>query len=461
MKNIGIVITDGVGFRNFILSDFIIEIKKTFDKVIIFSCLPKDVYNEFNLGCEIIELDVFNENFSTWFFRKAKEVAHLQLHKKNNFGIQDNLELNRSTSKTPRGIATRCILFATKWINSESSIQFFNKCQQLTFKKKEITKTYQQLLTSNKITTLFFTHQRPPYIAPLLYAAEKNNIKTAAFIFSWDNLASKGRMAGDFDKYLVWSDLMKNELLRFYTKVKPNAIEVVGTPQFEPYVLKKYESDTITINGFDASKKTIFFTCNDASSKNDIIYLEVIANFIQKKQLNFEVNFIVRTSPAEEPNRFFGIKEKYPFILWDFPKWIQTRANHQESWSQRIPTIEDVKNLRSFLEHCDVCVNVLSTITLDVSIFGKPVINPVFGNLENGMFNDQKFLNYEHLDNVIKTDAVYLAKNENELLEALNDALANPSKRLKQQKQLIAQQIGVPLAETNRKIASVLYKWSN
>ena len=44
MKSVGIVITDGVGFRNFILSDFIYEMNKTFDRVVIFSCLPKQVY---------------------------------------------------------------------------------------------------------------------------------------------------------------------------------------------------------------------------------------------------------------------------------------------------------------------------------------------------------------------------------------------------------------------------------
>ena len=78
MKNIGIVITDGVGFRNFILTDFIKEAKVNFDNVVLFSCLPKSVYDELNLDCEIIELEVFNEKFKNWFYRKTKEIAHLQ-----------------------------------------------------------------------------------------------------------------------------------------------------------------------------------------------------------------------------------------------------------------------------------------------------------------------------------------------------------------------------------------------
>jgi hypothetical protein len=74
-----------------------------------------------------------------------------------------------------------------------------------------------------------------------LYAAIQSKIPTSTFIFSWDNLASKGRMLGTFDKFLVWSELMKEELLYFYPNVKNDDVQVVGTPQFEPYVLDKYK----------------------------------------------------------------------------------------------------------------------------------------------------------------------------------------------------------------------------
>ncbi len=461
MSKIGVVITDGVGFRNFILSDFIVEAKKNFEEVVLFSCLPKEVYQEFDFQCKIIELDVFEEKFPTWFFRKAKEVAHLQLHKKGNFGIQDNFNANKSKSLNPRGLATKLIFGWTNFLHSEKWIQRYNTLQQKTFANHSITKQYEKMLIDNEIDLLFFTHQRPPYIAPLIFAAEKLKINTTAFIFSWDNLASKNRMAGNFDKYLVWSELMKQELLQFYKKVKAEDIEVVGTPQFEPYVLDRYKTkkeEWANRNKIDLNKKTIFFTCNDAHSKNDPIYLELIANFILDGKLSEKVNYIVRTSPAEEPTRFMKLAEKYPFIIWNFPDWNQVRSNHQEIWSQRVPTINDVVQLRGFLEFSDISVNVLSTISLDASLFNKPVINPVFGNPENGMFDDQKYLKYLHLDNVVKTGAVTVAKTESELLQAINVCLANPLHKNKEQQYLIEMQIGKPLLGTSANIVSVLSK---
>ena len=79
IKKIGIVITDGVGFRNFILSNFITEASLSFDSVTIYSGLPKSTYKTFSFpNIEIEELEVFTESKLTWFFRKWKEVAHLR-----------------------------------------------------------------------------------------------------------------------------------------------------------------------------------------------------------------------------------------------------------------------------------------------------------------------------------------------------------------------------------------------
>jgi len=74
MKNLGVVITDGVGFRNFILSDFIQEAKTNFEEVIIFSCLPKTVYKDLDLNCRIIELEVLKNHFTPGFLEKPKKL---------------------------------------------------------------------------------------------------------------------------------------------------------------------------------------------------------------------------------------------------------------------------------------------------------------------------------------------------------------------------------------------------
>ena len=461
MKKIGIVITDGVGFRNFILSDFLKQAALIFDDVVILSCLPKAIYKT-HTNLRVIELDVFEERFKTWFFRKAKEIAHLKLHQKGNLGIQDNLKSNDSKLKTPRGYATRFIYKLTALFHSESTIQQFQKLQNSTFATHKITKAYQSILEKEQFNLLFFTHQRPPYIAPLVYAAQNIKLRTAAFIFSWDNLASKGRMASHFDYYLVWSALMKQDLRQFYTSLKENQISIVGTPQFVPYVMPEYQmlkEDFIAEFHLDANLKTICFSCGDIStSKNDELYIEIIAEAIQKKLIK-PVNFIVRTSPAEDRIRFRLLVEKYPFIKWHFPKWEQVRANHQESWSQRIPTLDDVKHLRALLEYSDLNINMLSTMSLDFMLFDKPVINPIFGNESNGLYNDQRFLGYAHIEHLVNSNATKIVKTKAELLQAIVDYLENDSDTINREN-FIKQQVGVTLESTNPQLVASLKAWA-
>jgi hypothetical protein len=459
MKNLGVVITDGVGFRNFILSDFIKEANDNFDSVIIFSCLPKKVFVDLNLKCKVVELAVFEETFKTWFFRKIKEVTHLQLFAKNNFGILDNLNQSKSKELSPRGVAIRCMHIWSKFIKSENWILRYNKWQQLTFKRNPLTTQYQTLLKEYKISMLFFTHQRPPFIAPLIYAAEVLKIKTSTFIFSWDNLASKGRMAGNFNYYFVWSQLMKSELIHFYKSVKKENVLVVGTPQFEAYTNDEFGYSREQFKkkfSLGKDQKIIFFTCNDASSKNDIVYLEILANFITENKLVGEVAVIVRTSPVEDASRFKFLADKFSFLIWNFPDWNISRIHHQESWSQRVPSMSDLNDLKSLLKYCDICINVLSTITLDAYIFDKPVINPVFGNESNGMFDDQKFLNYAHLSKLVDSKSSDIVKNAGEFLDAINAILSHKEDKKSLRVKFLELQISESLEGTSKRIAESL-----
>ncbi|RXP52738.1 hypothetical protein EC396_10915 [Lutibacter sp. HS1-25] len=458
---IGIVIADGVGYRNFILSDFIKELKSNGNEIIIYSGLIKDVYKKELLnGISFRELEIYKESKISWIFRKLKEVAHLQLHKKS-FGIRSSLTNGYPKKWTGlKGSLTKVIYKITTYLNSEFWILIFEKSQFISLKYSDVVAKYKRYLNEDKPDFLFFTHQRPYNLAPFLGAAESCKIKTGTFIFSWDNLPSKGRMLGSFDNYFVWSDLMKHELLYYYSKISNRQIHVIGTPQFEPYVMDIYFTDKayfVQRFNLDATKKTIYYSCGDVStSKLDPYYIDCIANFIQNNKIVEPVNFVVRTSPAEDGSRFEALQKKFDFIQWNIPKWPLTRTNHTETWSQRVPDKQDVTDLRALLAYSDLNINMCSTMSLDFMLFDKPVINAVFGNVQNGMYNDQKYLNYDHYKRVVESGAVVIAKTPEELIEAINSELNNPKQRTKQRKELIDLQISKELNGTSKRIVQTL-----
>lgn len=462
-KILGLVITDGVGYRNFVLSNFLFEAEKHFERVIIYSGLPLKVYDDLDFDrVELRELPVYVESFKKWFWRKFKELAHLQLHR-DFFGINENLKASWSPSKSNRGKAARLMYKITKYWHSEEFIQFLEKKQQDILKQHSATEICLRYLKADSPDLLFFTHQRPPYVLPVFIAAKKLKIKTSSFIFSWDNLSSKGRMAANFDSFLVWSQLMKEELLYFYPGKDEREVDIVGTPQFEPYVMPEYGDSKLnfyTKFNLDPSKRTICYSCGDIStSRNDELYIETIASLILKEKLLAPVNFLVRTSPAEEPDRFTRLAERFPFISWNFPQWKNVREDHPEAWSQRVPTKQDLCDLRSILKNSDIGINMCSTMSLDFMIFDRPVINPVFGDGENGLYNDQRFLKFGHYEKAVDSGAVAVVKTPEELQQAIISYLQNPKADSVKRKNLLDLQIGKPLENTSRRIANALNRF--
>ena len=200
-SKIGIVITDGVGFRNFFLSGFLNRLSESFDEITVFSGIPVHSYYSLPENIRLVELSHFKEPFVTWIFRKMKELAHLFLHRKKAYGMNDILRSNYSVSNSPRGITIKLIYQFIRFFHSEKSIRFYERLQFSTFRNKAITKEYSAVIQESNINFLFFTHQRPSYLSPFLFSAKKLEIPTCSFIFSWDNLSSKGRMLGEFTYY--------------------------------------------------------------------------------------------------------------------------------------------------------------------------------------------------------------------------------------------------------------------
>ena len=100
-------------------------------------------------------------------------------------------------------------------------------------------------------------------------------------------------------------------------------------------------------------------------------------------------------------------------------------------------------------------------MSMDFMLFDKPVINTVFGNEENGLYNDQRFLNYDHYKYVIESKAVIIAKNEEELFKALDNCINKPFTFQNERKELLSFEIGKLLEGTSKRIVLSLKNFIN
>jgi hypothetical protein len=77
-KTLGLVITDGVGVRNFVHGRFLSTACNTFDQVVLFSGVPSNTLGSLDFrNLKVVSMDIFYESRWSSFWRKTAEMAHL------------------------------------------------------------------------------------------------------------------------------------------------------------------------------------------------------------------------------------------------------------------------------------------------------------------------------------------------------------------------------------------------
>ncbi|MGA7731712.1 MAG: hypothetical protein WCD37_10635 [Chloroflexia bacterium] len=460
-----LVVPDGVGVRNFLHGRFLNVWQQLAGVESLETCsgLPvgplREVVGNSLAETRMHEMPIYRETPATGFVRKSLEVAHLARFR--TAGMRYVLDMGKPRGRSRRAMLNRLAYFTGQLLSKPKGIARLNRLHLRRVMMNGLTDHYRSLLRSIRPSVVFFTHQRPPQIFPLAAAARSLGIPTACFIFSWDNLSSKGRMPVLFNHYLVWSDRMRDELLRFYPDVHMRQVHVVGTPQFEPYDYEDFgwtEARFCEETGASLGRRRICFSAGDATtSPNDPQYIEALAQANRERAFGEGVELIVRSSPAEEGDRFVAVIANHPEVIWSPPRWVQTRSGHPEPWSQRVPQAGDIDLLKSLTRYCDVNVNMASTMTLDFSFAGKPVVNVASGNGQYGApWSDLFFYDYDHYRPVLELGAARLALNPAELVLAVNRYLDDPTLDSEGRAALLEMQVSVPLHGTSERIARTL-----
>jgi hypothetical protein len=289
---------------------------------------------------------------------------------------------------------------------------------------------YQELkaqLEEHQPALVFCTTQRATQaIAPLL-AAQDLGIKTACWIYSWDNLP-KGMSTVETDYYFVWSELMKAQLLEYYPKTKSAQVFVTGTPQFEPHydasllLSRKQFSEA---QGLDTNTKYICFSGDDqTTSPLDQYYLEDTAIAVrQLREEGRDLAIIYRKVPVDFSGRYDAVLEQYKDVIISIdPLW----KPMGEQWNQVMPTKEDFALLVNTCYHSELVVNICSSMVFDFVIHDKPTIYPNYEQpqLQKGMRDIGQNYNYIHFRSMPDAaKSVTWAKSKSEIYDGIKGLL--------------------------------------
>ncbi|MCC6721079.1 MAG: hypothetical protein IT243_02680 [Bacteroidia bacterium] len=333
-------------------------------------------------------------------------------------------------------IKSSFVIFVSRFFSTKNGLLFLERINEFINLKFNFEEHIEEHYQKYNPTLVFCTsHIHNINSLNWIYGAKRRKFKTAAFIFSWDNLTSQGRIIPKYDFLFTWNNEAKNIILNYYQNMKIDNIFVTGTPQFDSYFTKDKKSlnrvEFCKLYGLNSEKPIFYYTTGMAHHMpGEPIIIKNILEFLEQFPIENRPQLLLRIYPKDFTNRFkplFGINNLF---LQD-PCWEQEAL---------LPTPNANFILRESLKNIDLGINIASTITLELLMYNKPVINIAYtpkynlnDNTEKEIFDlertiyskkqlkyidfadNKKWYSFEHYKQVATSGCVELCYSSHEL----------------------------------------------
>lgn len=430
-KKIFVFFPDGVGLRNFAFTKFKEIGEEKGYQIVYWNNTVFSLKNQ--LGYDEVKIENHKTHFLTPVYSRIRKHIELNVsQKKFRDKVYETYKFPFSYKGLKNTLQTFYIRLSIGLNSSESGILRIRK--RINALERSTTK-YQYCkaqLEEHKPDLIFCTTQRATQSISALLAAKDLGIPAVAFVYSWDNVP-KAMQVVEPDFYFVWSDLMKEEVLKYYPFVKESQVFVTGTPQFEPHYDKSLfisREDFFNQYNLDISKRYICFSGDDeTTSPLDQYYLEDLAKAVRNLNTKGEnLGIIYRKCPVDTTSRYDTVIEANKDVIQVIdPLWKSVGKN----WNEILPTKEDLALLHNVCAHSEFVTNVCSSTVFDFVAHDKPCIyfNYEQPQLKKGIRDIGQNYKYVHFRSMPSKQAAIFCTDkrdlENQVKEILDKKLSN------------------------------------
>lgn len=448
MKKLVVILPRGEAIKNFVYSGITDSLRKHY-KLVFFSVVPNQEIKQYLEN----KCDVFFELLSTKEEVEKRSLNYNEIlkiaHAKKLNSTTGNLKLLKDdllSKKTMKSAVIRIVRkVIAKFYTSDKRIRkLTNKLITVNFKSKNV-KYYETLLREIKPDLVFNTsHIHNKISFNLLYAVKKLHLKTAAFLFSWDNLTSQGRIVPEYDYYFTWNNKIKQDLLNIYPFIKAKSIFVSGTPQFDFHFNKKYilsKKELYKFLNISEEKKIVLYSTGMAYyTPKEHVIVEEIERVLKKTESNLQL--VVRIYAKDDNTVYYKLRDSNTNICI---------PNHYWEENYLTPTKKDITLFNSLLNYCFLGINVASTVSLDLAIINKPIINIAFNPPGEDIYpnNYAKIYDFEHYKPIANSGAISVVYSLHDLEKELKKYQSDVSYKEEERKQLVTNFFGKEL-HTNK-----------
>ena len=326
---------------------------------------------------------------------------------------------------------------------NRKGLRLLSKIERASSRRLSTTNEYIELFRKLQPSLVFNgSHVHSRVAVQAVQAAQWLGIKTATFIFSWDNLTSQGRIMLPYDYYLVWNEAIREQLLEMYDWLQPEQVFVTGTPQFDFHFRPEFywtREEFCARVGADPQRPFVLYSTGMANHMpGEPQIVEGIADMLKEMTDLGSPQLLVRVYPKDLTGRFEELKNRRADILFPVVPW-------EAAW--HTPRYEDAYLLTNTLRHAALGINVASTVSLELCMFDKPVINVGYNppEVSADTLSYARYYEFDHYRPVVDSGAVMLARSETGMRALLRQALINPEADTKQRQSLIEKMFGSTL----------------
>lgn len=276
-----------------------------------------------------------------------------------------------------------------------------------------------------------------------LMVAHRMGIPTAGFIFSWDNLTSRSRIFVPYDHWFVWHDGMKQQLLEIYPEIPIQNVHVTGTPQFDYHFKGEFDlgrEEVCRRIGIDPLRPYVLYTAGIAHHFfEEHRHVESVINLLKEREPSARPQLVVRCNVKDTSAEMEALAAR------GFADVVYPRA----SWDRKslTPRPDDLALYSSLLRHCVLGINAASTVSLELLMLEKPVINLDFdppGSTLPWCLGYKRHIRFDHYRPVAESGAVIVAKSEADMREKLNSVLLEPNRNSRRRRDFVEEFFGPP-----------------
>ena len=406
-----------------------------------------------------IPLPSYRENSLVTFFRDVIHGAHYRWLWSENvktYWGRHNARVRGNWYETAKLNVSRTLAFP--WAN-RPGLRWGTAIERKLSWKFRPTKEFDKLFADLKPDLVFnASHIHGPQADLPLRVAHGMGIPTSTFIFSWDNLTSRSRVLVPYNDFMVWTEGIKRQFLDFYPEIDPDRVTITGTPQFDYHFDPRFQWSRETLCqrvGLDPARPFILFsTGRDVDFPEEHKIVQEVIHFLKTMPLEVRPQLLVRTYIKGTSPAMLALAETmkndpdvvFPTILWD-KQWI-------------MPLHEDLFVYTNLLRHTALGINAASTVSLELMIFNKPVINLGFEPPGSNLPHWSRFarhIDYDHYRPVAASGGVMVARSLDALQAMILRGLSQPDADQEAQCRFIRGMFGYTLdGQSGRRVAETL-----